>query len=93
MGPEALYQITRAEYKTEPDRIKVKEFIRLFTKFYMPKKYIYHNRRDFVWAKQTEEETPEEFRRRLNEIETACNFNTISTEELLISKYTTAITD
>ena len=38
VGPEALFQITRAEYKTEPDSIKVKDLIRLFTEFYMPKK-------------------------------------------------------
>ena len=93
VGPEALYQITRAEYKTEPDSIKVKDLIRLFTEFYMPKRNTYHNRGDFFWAKQTEEETPEDFWRRLIEIEKECNFNTISAEELLISKYMTAITD
>ena len=30
VGPEALYQITRAEYKTDPDSIKTKVLIRLF---------------------------------------------------------------
>ena len=93
MGPEALYQIPRAEYKTEPDSVKVKDLIRLFTDFYMPKRNTYHNRGDLFWAKQTEEETPEDFWRRLIEIEKECNFNTISAEELLISKYMTAITD
>ena len=93
MGPEALYQITRAEYETEPDSIKVKDLIRLFTEIYMPKRNTYHNRGDFFWAKQTEDETPEEFCRRLIEIEKECNFNAISAEELLISKYLTAITD
>ena len=44
VGPEALYQITRAEYKTEPDSIKVKDLIRLITEFYMPKRNTYHNR-------------------------------------------------
>ena len=99
-GPEALYEITRAEYKTEPDSIKVKDLIRLFTEFYMPKRNTYHNRRDFFWEKQTEEETPEEFWktpeefwRRLFKIDKECNFKTISAEELLISKYMTAITD
>ena len=91
--PEALYQITRAEYKTEPDSIKILDLIRLFTEFYMPKRNTYHNRGDFFWAKQTEEETPEEFWRRLIEIEKECNFNTILAEELLILKYMTAITD
>ena len=93
VGPEALYQITMAEYKTEPDSIKVKDLIRLFTEFYMSKRNTYHDRGDFFWAKQTEEETPEEFWRRLIEIEKECNFNTISAEELLISKYMTACTD
>ena len=93
MGREALYQITRAEYKTEHDSIKVRDLIRLFTEFYMPKRNTHHNRGDFFWAKQTEKETPEEFWRRLNEIEKECKFNTILAEELLISKYMTAITD
>ena len=44
------------------------------------------------WAKQSEE-TSEEFWRRLIEIEKECNFGTISAEELLISKFMTAITD
>ena len=93
VGPEALYQISRAEYKTEPDSIKILDLIRLFTEFYMPKRNTYHNRGDFFWAKQTEDETPEKFWRWLIEIERECNFNTISAEELLISKYMTAITD
>ena len=86
VGPEALYQITRAEYKTEPDSIKIKDLIRLFTEYYLPKRNTYHNGRDFFWAKQTEEESPEEFWRRLIEIEKECNFHTIS-------KYMTAVTD
>ena len=92
MGAEALYQITRGEYKTEPDSIKILDLIRLFTEFYMPKRNTYHNRGNFFWAKQTKEETPEEFWRRLIEIEKECNFNTISAEEQLISKYMTTIT-
>ena len=89
----SLPQLSFPEYKTEPDSIKVKDLIRLFTEFYMPKRNTFHNRGDFFWAKQTEEETPEDFWRRLIEIEKECNFNTISAEELLISKHMTAITD
>ena len=93
MGPEALFQITRAEYKTDPDSIKIKDLIRLYTEYYLPKRNTYHNRGDFFWAKQSEEETPEDFWRRLFGIEKECNFGSISAEELLISKYMTAITD
>ena len=35
VGPEALYQITRAEYKMEPDNIKIKDRIRLHTEHYL----------------------------------------------------------
>ena len=83
VGPEALYGITRAEYKT--DSIKIKDLIRLFIEYYLPERKTYHNRGYFFWAKQTEEERPEEFWRRLIEIEKECNFRTISAEELLIS--------
>ena len=47
VGPEAPYQITRAENKTEPDSIKTLDLIRLFTEFFMPKRNTYHNRGDF----------------------------------------------
>ena len=51
VGPAALYQITGAEYKTEPDSIKVTDLIRLFTEYYLPKRNTYHIRGDFFWAK------------------------------------------
>ena len=93
IGPEALYQMTRAEYKTEPDKIAIKELIRLFNEYFLPKRNTYHNREEFFWTKQTEAETPEDFWRRLIEIEKECNFESITAEELLVSKFMTAITD
>ena len=93
VGPEALYQMTRAEYKTEPDNIAVKDLIRLFNEFFLPKRNTYHNRGEFFWTKQTETETPEDFWRRLIEIEKECAFEGITAEDLLISKFMTAITD
>ena len=85
--------MTRAEYKTEPDKIAIKELIRLFNEYFLPKRNTYHNREEFFWTKQTEAETPEDFWRRLIEIEKECNFESITAEELLISKFMTAITD
>ena len=92
VGPEALFQITRAEYKTDPDSKKIKVLIQLFTEYYLPKRNTYHNRGEFFWAKQSEEETPEDFWKRLIETEKECNFNTISAEELLSSNFMTATT-
>ena len=51
VGPETLYQILRAEYKMEPDRIKIKDLIRLYTEHYPPKRNTYHNRGNFFCAK------------------------------------------
>ena len=93
IGLEALYQMTRAEYKTEPDRIAVKDLIRLFNEYFLPKRNTYHNRGEFFWTKQTQSETPEDFWRRLIEIEKECAFEGITAEDLLISKFMTAITD
>ena len=93
VGPEAIYQITRAEYKTEPDTIPVEKLIKLFNQYYLPKRNVYHNRGDFFWAKQKDTETPEEFWRRLIDIEKECNFEGMSAEELLISKFMNSITD
>ena len=47
VGPEALFQITRTEYKTDPDSIKIKDLIRLYTEYYLPQRNTYHNRREF----------------------------------------------
>ena len=93
IGPEALHQMTRAEYKTEPDTIAVKDLIRLFNEYFLPKRNTYHNRGEFFWKKQTESETPEDFWRRLIEIEKECAFERITAEDMLISKFMTAITD
>ena len=85
--------MTRAEYKTNPDKIAIKDLFRLFNEYFLPKKNTYHNRREFFWTKQTETETLEDFWRRLIEIVKECNFENITTEELLISNFMTAITD
>ena len=58
----------------------------------MPKRNTYHSRRDF-WAKQEENETPEEHWRKLVSLEKNCEFKDIKQEDLLISKFITSITD
>ena len=79
--PEALNQITRAELKTEQHILKIKDLIRLFTEYYMPKRNTCHYRGDFFWTKQTEEEPPDEFWRRLIENEKECNVTQFQLEK------------
>ena len=40
---EALYQMTRAEYKTEPDKKAIKELIRQFNEYFLSKRNVYYN--------------------------------------------------
>ena len=63
--------------------------IRVNTEHYLTKSKTHHNR-DFFWAKQSENERPEEVWRRLIEFEKECNLTIISAEELMISKCLTA---
>ena len=88
IGPEALYQKTRAEYETETDKMAIKELIRLFNKYFLPKRNTYHNWGEFFWTKQIESETPEDFWWRLIEIEKECNFENITATSKLEMKKT-----
>ena len=81
-GPDALYQMTRAEYKIEPNHIAVKDHIRLFNEYILQKPNTYHNRGVFFRTRQTESETPENFWRRLIDIENECAFEGITGEDL-----------
>ena len=73
---------TRAGFKTEPDRIAVKDLIRLFTEFFLPKRNTYHNRGEFFWTKQIESETLKDFWQRLIEIVKECAFERRTAEDL-----------
>ena len=92
IGPKALYQITLAEYKTETDKINIKDLIRIFNECFLSKRNTYHNRGEFVWTRQSEAETLEDFWRRLIEIEENCTFEGETAKKLLISKFMTAVT-
>ena len=91
VGPEARHQITRYEYRTEPDNFKIDKFFKLYNRYYIPKGNKYNSRGEFFWAKQTDTETPDDHWEKLIEREKACNFPDFSTE-LPKSKLITSIT-
>ena len=92
-GPSAIETITKREFNTDPDTINTEKLIQLFKDYYMPKRNTYHSRGDFLWAKQGENETPEEHRQKLVYLEENCEFKDIKQEDLLTSKFITSITD
>ena len=38
LEPEATHQITRSEYRTQPDKIKTDKLIKLYNRHYLPKR-------------------------------------------------------
>ena len=92
-GPSAIKRISKGEFNTDPDTINTEKLTQLFKDYYMPKRNTYHNRGDFFWAKQEENETPEDNWRKLVSLEKDCEFKNIKKEDLLISKFITSITE
>ena len=92
-GPSAIETITKGEVNADPDTINTERLIQLFKDYYMPKRNTYHSRGDFFWAKQEDNETPEEHWRKLVSLEKNCEFKDTKQEDLLISKFITSITD
>ena len=92
-GPSASEIITKGEFNTDPDTVTTDKLLQLFKKYYMPKRNTYHSRGDFFWAKQEENETPEEHWKKLITLEKNCEFKDIKQEDILISKFITSITD
>ena len=92
-GPSAIKNITKGEFNTDPDTINTERLLQLFKDYYMPKRKTYYSRGDFFWAKQEENETPEEHWRKLVSFERNCEFKDIKQDNLLISKLIPSHTD
>ena len=58
----------------------------------MAKRNTYHSRRDFFWANQEENETPEKHWKKLITLEN-CDFKELKQEDLLIPNFITSFTD
>ena len=92
-GPSAIETITKGEFNTDPDTIKTEKLVQLIKDYYMPKCNTYHNRGEFFWTKQEDNETPEDHWRKLVSLGRNCEFKDIKQENLLISKFITSITE
>ena len=80
IDPEELYQKTRAEYKTEPDRIG-KKMIRLFNEQYLPRQSTYNNRQ-FLQGQAKRRRDTGRFRETVIWNRPECNSSTILGNEL-----------
>ena len=68
LEPEATHQIRRSEYRIEPDKFKIDKLIKLYNRYYLPKRNNYNSRRDF-FGQKTDTETPEDHGEKLIQLE------------------------
>ena len=92
-GPSAFENITKGEFNTDPDTINTERLLQPLKDYYMPRRNTYHNRGEFIWAKQEENYTPEEHWRKLVSLERNCEFKGIKQEDLLVPNFITSFTD
>ena len=91
LGPEATHQITKSDYRTDPDNIRIDKLIKPYNRNSLPKINKDKSRGNFFCAKQIDTKTPDHWQKLL-ELEEECKFPQFSTE-ILISKLTPSITD
>ena len=90
LGAEATHQLTRSEYRTEPDKIKNDKLINSYNRYYLRKRNEYNSRGDFFGrSKQTRKHGKATGTNCTKVLE--CDFPEIS-NKLLISKFITSIT-
>ena len=90
MGLEETHQITQSEYRTEPDKSKIDKLIKLYNRFYLPKRKKYNSRGDIFWAKQTDKNRQKTNWEKSTELKKDCDSRDLSTE-ILRSKFITSI--
>ena len=73
----------QAEFKTEPDKLAIKDLIQLFTEHFPSKANVNKNGSEFFWTIEAETDISQQFWRRLIEFGKECNFESITAEELL----------
>ena len=93
LGPKAKFEIMRGQWGREFKDLTLEETITLFKKIFIPARNTFHSRGQFFNAKQEQNETMDEYWKKLVEIERKCEFNTITPEEIITYKFATSIRD
>ena len=73
--------------------IDLPELLKLFKKTFIPERNVFHSRAQFFNIQQEETETLDDYWKRLVEFEKKCEFNSITPEEIITSKFAATIND
>ena len=93
LGPKAKHKIMRGQWAKELKDIDLPELLKLFKKTFIPAKNVFHSRAQFFNIQQEENETLDEYWKRLVDIERKCDYNSITPEEIITFKFAATIKD
>ena len=93
LGPKARHEIMRGQWGKELKDIDLPEMLKLFKKTFIPARNVFHSRAQFFNIQQDENETLDEYWKRLVDIERKCEFNSITPEEIITYKFAATIND
>ena len=93
LGPKAKHEIMRGQWGKELKDIDLPEMLKLFKKTFIPARNVFHSRAQFFNIQQDDNETLDEYWKRLVDIERKCEFNSITPEEIITYKFAATIND
>ena len=83
----------RGQWGRKMKDISLQELLKLFKKTFLPTRNVFHNREQFFNIKQENDETLDEYLEKLVDIERKCEFNGITTEEIITYKFAVTVND
>ena len=91
LGPKAKQEIMRGQWGRELKDVDLLESLKLFKKTFIPARNVFHSQ--FFNIKQEDNETLDEYWKRLVDIKRKCEFNRITPEEIITNKFAGTIND
>ena len=91
LGPKAKHEIMRGQWGRELKDANLQELLKLFKKTFMPSRNVFHRRAQILNVKQEDEETLDEYWKRLVNIERKCEFNRTTPEETITYNFAATI--
>ena len=83
LGLKAKHEIMRGRWGRELKDVDLPEVLKLFKKTFIPARNVFVSGAQFFNIKQEENETLDEYWKRLVDIERKCEFNRITPEEII----------
>ena len=93
LGPNAKHEIMRGQWGRELKDVRLPELMTLIKKTFLPARNVFHSRAQFFNMKQDDNETLDEYWKRLVDIERKYDFKNITAEEIITYKFAATIKD